>query len=178
MRHTITEAQFMKISNLLLLATLALVPAMTLATTPAPEQSVAQTPDEDLTMADYLLLRSEQMRDAEAGRYGRIKRDDMKRLRDAHATLQRLLAGREDALELGPSERVELFNAQEVMRAILTQQNESALICEHRRPMGSQIVQARCVSRADAERRRLSEEEAMRRFTYNVQAVKDSGPDL
>jgi hypothetical protein len=110
----------------------------------------------------YLAARERQLQEAEAGGYGKIPRPDMDRLRTAHATTARLLAGHQTATELGLRQKIELFNAQEAMTTILEHQSQTALICERVKPTGSHMRVNRCHTRAEREARRMTEQDGMR----------------
>jgi hypothetical protein len=110
----------------------------------------------------YLAERETQLKEAEAGEYGKISRPDMDRLRTAYAATTRLLAGRETAAELGMRQKIELFNAQETMTTILEHQSQTALICERVKATGSHLRVNRCHTRAEREARRVTEQDGMR----------------
>lgn len=112
----------------------------------------------------FIEEREEIMRLVNAGEYGRIPRRDMVTLRDSMARMRELLRGRESAMELAPSQRVELFNAQEAFTAIIQHQRENALVCRRVQPTGSRIEVNQCMTVAEREERRRNDREVMRRM--------------
>jgi hypothetical protein len=115
-----------------------------------------------LDVDGYLALRAAELRDAEQGRFGRIPRPDLDRLRVAHATMARLLDGRGSALELDINQRVELFNSQQTISSILDHQADTALVCERSKRTGTNIRETRCFTRAERELRRQAEQDGLR----------------
>jgi hypothetical protein len=111
----------------------------------------------------YLVAREKELAYAEEGGFGRIPRPDMDRLRTAYATMNRLLQGQASAQDLPIREKVELFNTQETITAILKGDAATAVHCERSRSVGSNIRSTQCVERRSRDKRREDSQDYMHR---------------
>jgi hypothetical protein len=90
---------------------------------------------------------------AKAGTYGAIAAKDVDRLDAAVATINRLLQGQQRATDLGPDQRIELYNAQEEMVAILRNDEKNRVVCERVTITGSRVGKRECMTVAQREER-------------------------
>lgn len=89
------------------------------------------------------------------GNYADLSDKDRKAILDKQADIYRLIEGRATIEELGPNGKIELANALESMNALLTKAEDSRMICERVKVIGSNRPQNKCLS--VGERRRLRE---------------------
>ena len=90
---------------------------------------------------------------AHSGQYGKIKRGDLERLDEAKATIVSLLDGRENASKLEREQRLELYNAQELITAILRNNEKDRRICRRVQVTGSRVAGTECLTIAEREAR-------------------------
>jgi hypothetical protein len=102
---------------------------------------------------DYLAGIGDAVALAEQGGYGALRSRDEDRLAQAHAQILRLLQGRASALELPLAQRIELYNAQEALVAILRSDDKSRVVCRRIANTGTRIPTTECLSIAERERR-------------------------
>jgi hypothetical protein len=96
---------------------------------------------------------NETLANARQGLYGSIKADDVDRLDQAQDTITNLLDGEESAAKLAPEERIELFNAQEVITSILRNDEKNRKVCLNIKTTGSRITKRECLTVAQREAR-------------------------
>lgn len=89
------------------------------------------------------------------GNYADLSDKDRKAILDKQADIYRLIEGRTTIEELSPNGKIELANALESMNALLTKAEDSRMICERVKVIGSNRPQNKCLS--VGERRRLRE---------------------
>lgn len=109
------------------------------------------------------------------GRNGRYKdmpaakREELFALQDK---VTRQLADRATTTELREQDQIAVFNALEGISAIINQAEDERMICERKRPVGSNRTQTVCSSVAQ---RRQDREDAEKQVTYrDQQCFKDS----
>jgi hypothetical protein len=78
------------------------------------------------------------------GRYAYVKADERTKVEAALDEMQALFAQNESTDLMDKSVKVKLFNAQEVVNAILTSRDRDRLICERGVQTGSRIVSTSC----------------------------------
>ncbi len=88
---------------------------------------------------------------AQAGEYGKLRRDDKRRLDAADREIQVLLQDNSDLHTLDEQERVRLFNAQETIMGIVSGLKRSQLVCTYRQNVGTRFRTKHCVTRDIAE---------------------------
>lgn len=88
---------------------------------------------------------------AKEGEYGKLRRDDKRRLEAADREIQSLLRDNGNLSALDEQERVRLFNAQESIMAIVSGLKRSQLICTYRQNIGTRFRTKHCVTRDIAE---------------------------
>jgi hypothetical protein len=88
-----------------------------------------------------------------AGEYGAIKGADVERLKQARDTIVLLLKDEQRATDLRPDQRLELYNAQEVMTAILRNDEKNRKVCTRIQSLGTRITQRECMTVAQREQR-------------------------
>jgi hypothetical protein len=98
-----------------------------------------------------------------AGQYGAIKAKDVDRLKAAVATINRLLMGKEQATDLNPDQRIELYNAQQEMVAILRNDDKNRIVCERVKITGSRVSKRECMTVAEREERTRAARESTER---------------
>ncbi len=90
---------------------------------------------------------------AMAGDYGRLKRGDITRMNKARDVIADLLEGHGTALELPPEERIELYNAQELLTATIRSDEKDRKVCKIEAVTGSRLAKTECMTVAEREER-------------------------
>lgn len=103
------------------------------------------------------------LENARQGLYGSIKADDVDRLDQAQDTIASLLEGQESAAKLPPEERIELYNAQEVITSILRNDEKNRKVCLNVKTTGSRITKRECLTVAQREARAKAARESAAR---------------
>jgi hypothetical protein len=101
---------------------------------------------------------------ARRGEYGKLDTGDRKRLDSAYARLKKLLDGRQTPLELPLADRIDLFNAQEAIVAIVNRHPRDTMICRRKQATGTRIPRTECLTIAQREARSRGAKEAMERL--------------
>jgi hypothetical protein len=73
------------------------------------------------------------------------------------ADMQSLFNKHGAVAQMDMNTKVQLFNDQEAVNAILTHRDDERLVCENSAPLGSHIPRTTCVTYREAERRRRGE---------------------
>ena len=81
---------------------------------------------------------------AEDGRYSYLKPDEREKVEVGLATMQELFARHATVAEMDKATKVDLFNVQESVNALLTLRDRDRLICERGASVGSRIVSTSC----------------------------------
>ncbi len=92
---------------------------------------------------------------AMAGDYGRMKRGDITRMNKARDVIADLLEGHGTALELPPEERIDLYNAQEMLTAAIRNDDKDRKVCKLEAVTGSRLAKTECMTVAEREERAL-----------------------
>jgi len=90
---------------------------------------------------------------ARAGDYGRMRRGDITRMDKARDLIAELLEGHSNALELKPEERIELYNAQEMLTATIRNDEKDRKVCKLEAVTGSRLGKTECMTVAEREER-------------------------
>jgi hypothetical protein len=118
------------------------------------------TPQRPLTEAEVIIdhadLTLEMARD---GEFGRIRDHQLRELQDARDTIVALLAEVGDPRELDADQRVELFNAQTRISAIVRNDNKDRKVCRRVMVTGSRVAATECLTVAQREQRRRAARE-------------------
>jgi hypothetical protein len=164
------------IHRLIFLAGLLAMSSLALASVDGQEPSGtlaarAQASAEAITDARAFVLEVEQAVEmAGKGEYGRLKRGTMARIERARDTIRTLLDGHAHALELTPAERIELFNAQELITSSLNHDDKRRMVCKREPTIGSRVATTECLTVEERERRaavaRNSAQKVMRDVCY------------
>ena len=101
---------------------------------------------------------------ARRGEYGKLSSKDRKQLDTSYARLKTLLDGHDSPLELPLEERIDLYNAQEVIVAIINRHPRDTMICRRKQATGTRIPQTECLTIAQREARSRGAKEAMDRL--------------
>ena len=89
------------------------------------------------------------------GKYSRFKPEAMARLTKAQEKVFRLLDGQQSVEHLNMNQKVELFNALEEVKAVLSDNDQDRLICRRETKVGTTIKETRCAT--VAQRKELEE---------------------
>jgi hypothetical protein len=128
---------------------LLLLPA--LLASPVLASEAAETPT---TRAGEILEEADlSLQLARRGEYGSIKRRDLRELEAAHATMHRLLEGHDAPEDLENEDRIELFNAQHKITAIVGSDDKNRKICKRVAVTGSRVAAVECLTVAERESR-------------------------
>jgi hypothetical protein len=107
-----------------------------------------------ITSADQFLIEVDQtLAMAREGDYGSISGEDLQRLDVAHLTIVRLLDGYDNARHLQPDERIALFNAQELIKAIVRNDEKGRVVCKRVAGTGTRLARAECLTVVEREMR-------------------------
>lgn len=120
---------------------------------------------ETATLAQRADAEAEKITDAEAfleeideslalareGTYGRVKPGSMSKAEDARDKIVALLEGHENAMELQPEERIELYNAQELITAMIRNDDKGRMVCKKEQRLGSRFPTTECLTVAQRE---------------------------
>jgi hypothetical protein len=110
---------------------------------------------EKITAADDFIFEIDDALDmARDGQYGRLTRGELTRITTARDTIARLLEGHDNAMELPPQERIELYNAQELITATINNDDKSRIVCLREARLGSRLSTTECLTVAEREIRR------------------------
>ncbi|HEU0152900.1 MAG TPA: hypothetical protein VFQ84_06110 [Arenimonas sp.] len=88
---------------------------------------------------------------AREGTYGRLKRGSMAQAETARNKIADLLEGHENAMELQPDERIELYNAQELITAMIRNDDKGRMVCKKEIRLGSRFPTTECLTVAQRE---------------------------
>ena len=88
---------------------------------------------------------------ARAGTYGRLKKGSMVQAEMSRDKIADLLEGHENAMELQPDERIELYNAQERITAMVRNDDKGRMICKKEIRLGSRFPSTECLTVAQRE---------------------------
>lgn len=102
------------------------------------------------------------LKEARAGKYGKLKRRDEARLTSAEREIKALQARHPDLSTLDTADKVALFNAQEAILSVVTGLRRSELVCTYHERAGTRFKTKHCTTRdmADAARRAARESTA------------------
>jgi hypothetical protein len=95
------------------------------------------------------------------GRYAYVRPDERRNVETALDEMSRLFDANDSVEKMDKATRVELFNAQESINAILTLRDSDRLVCERAAQPGSRIVGTTCRRYGDLEAARQSSEKFM-----------------
>ena len=101
---------------------------------------------------------------AKKGDYGKIKQKERERLDASYARLKQLLDDVESPLELPLDQRIEVFNAQEVIVSIVERHPKDTMICRRKQSTGTRIPATECLTIAQREARARASREATERL--------------
>jgi hypothetical protein len=87
------------------------------------------------------------------GEYGRLRRGADRRLLSARDRIAALLKGHANTAELAPKDRIDLVNAEEVIKAIIKNDDKDRLVCKYEAATGSRMATKECLTIAEREAR-------------------------
>lgn len=90
---------------------------------------------------------------ARRGEYGKISKDDLKKVEQAKDDIARLLEGHEQATELDTEDRIRLYNASQLISATLNNEDKRRKICKREAEVGSRLSKTVCMTIAQREAR-------------------------
>lgn len=97
------------------------------------------------------------------GRYQFVQPAEKVTIDSNLASMQKLFADNDGQVaNMNQEEKVALFNAQESVNAILTRRDSDRVICEHRKPVGSNIPKTSCHTYGQEEEARRGTNKVMR----------------
>jgi hypothetical protein len=105
---------------------------------------------------------------ARAGEYGRLKRGTVVRIEMARDKIIKLLDGHASALDLPPEDRIELYNAQEVIVAAIRSDDKNRTVCKREMTTGSRLPTTECMTVAEREARKRNAAENTDKFIRNL----------
>lgn len=90
---------------------------------------------------------------ARRGDYGKISRDDLKKVEGAKNEIADLLEGHERATELDTEGRIRLYNAAQLISSILRNDDKNRKICRRESEAGSRLPKTVCMTVGEREAR-------------------------
>jgi hypothetical protein len=90
---------------------------------------------------------------ARRGDYGRIEKDDLKKVGRATDEIAGLLEGHERATELDTDDRIQLYNAAQLISSILRNDDKNRKVCRRESEAGSRLPKTVCMTVAERESR-------------------------
>jgi hypothetical protein len=105
---------------------------------------------------------------ARAGEYGRLHKGTLVRIEMARDRMNDLLEGHDSALELAPEERLELYNAQEMITSAIRNDDKNRTVCKREMITGSRLPKTECMTVAEREARRRAAAENTDKFIRNL----------
>lgn len=111
---------------------------------------------------------------ARDGHYGSISRENFDQLILSRNTIVRLLKGHAQATELEPEERIEVYNAQEQMQAVIRNKPDDRVVCQRIVVHGSRFTKYECMTVAERELRAEIARENTERFQRPL-CIRGSG---
>ena len=103
------------------------------------------------------------------GEYSRFSADDLNTMRRAQDKIFRMLDGVTSLDQLNADQKVELSNALDQVKATLTNNKGSRLICYRERKIGTNLVEKRCETVEEREARARDSQEQMREYSRTPQ---------
>ena len=105
----------------------------------------------------FLAETDESLKLARSGVYGKLKPGDMDRLEAARDSIKALLDGHASAQELGPEDRVALYQAQDVISSTLRKDDKDRIVCKQIAQTGSRLRPVtECLTVGQREQRALA----------------------
>lgn len=89
------------------------------------------------------------------GRYEFVKPDERVKVEKSLIEMASLFRQKKTVDQMSQTEKVELFNSQEVVNSILTVRDSDRVICENRAPVGSHIPKTTCHTYGQEQEARL-----------------------
>lgn len=109
------------------------------------------------------------------GRYGYIDKQEAAEVNRGLAYMQSVLDRYGTVAQMDPKAKIDLFNRQEMVNAILTRRDNKRLICESSPPLGSHIPRTTCRTYGAMEAERRATKDVMIDFR-RVQNARNSFP--
>lgn len=103
---------------------------------------------------------------AKQGAYGSIKEEDVTRLNQAQQTIVSLLKNRTSSMELSPDHRIEVYNAQEEITAILRNDEKGRIVCQKIKTIGTRVTKRECLTVAEREARGRAARDTTRKMMH------------
>ena len=149
--------------------------ALTLALALITPSAWAQAPDETERRADgfveeiddvsaFLDEVDHTLLNARDGHYGSISRQNFDQLIRSRNTIVRLLKGQKLAADLGPEDRIEVYNAQQTMQSVIRNRPDDRVVCQRIVVHGSRFTRYECLSVYEREWRARIAREHTERF--------------
>lgn len=113
---------------------------------------------------DYLRDMRDTVELAKRGEYGKLKSQEREQLDASYRRMKELLDGHASPLELSLADRIDLFNAQESIVAIVDRHPKDTMICRRQKSTGTRIPSTECLTIAQREARALGAREAADRL--------------
>ena len=117
---------------------------------------------------------------ARKGEYGAITAENAQRLDQAQLTIVSLLKDRKSSLELKPDQRIEVYNAQELITSILRNDEKGRIVCTKVSAIGTRVPKRECMSIAKREARardaRGTSNDLLRQTCVPTRDIVSSGP--
>ena len=117
-----------------------------------------------VTAPGYLEYLAQVREDLEHGEPRALSESEQRTFDEAHASIRRLLAGKDSISELRGQQMVALFNSQERINAILAGTEADELICRREAETGSHLRETRCATASQRREAQEAGQELMRRF--------------
>lgn len=135
-----------------MLLSTAFIAAMLLSSTAFAEDMIVI----DSTPAQIRAVQAEQRQAIErkSGNYAHFTDADRKAIFAKQDEVTALIDGKTTIEELGPDGKIALANGLEAVKALVAQAEDSRMICERVKPLGSNRPQSKCISVGERRRQR------------------------
>jgi hypothetical protein len=105
----------------------------------------------------------------EGGRYGHVTAGERTRVNARLDEMSGLFERYGTVEQMPETDKVEMFNKQEEVNAILAKHDGERLICKNVKPVGSHIPVKQCMTAADMEARRRGDQHYLQKSQHTVQ---------
>ncbi|MDZ4348765.1 MAG: hypothetical protein U1A22_04445 [Xanthomonadaceae bacterium] len=102
-------------------------------------------------VTEYLERTRAVIASAHAGDYGKLRKPDLNRIDAAQKAIEKLLEGRDGAIELTLEEQIELANAQAALNAVIRADEKNRRVCKQVQTIGTRISTTECMTVAQRE---------------------------
>lgn len=104
---------------------------------------------------------------ARDGEYGTISKTKLASILKARQEISSLLTDQKKVTDLDKEERVELYNAQELILSAINIDDKSRIVCKRGAATGTRLAKTECMTVAERERRAETAREYTKQYQYS-----------